>query len=116
MNRHRMISHILDDMEGSVAKYNDDNCEMVEYWDVYYETEDNCVCATLRLDGDDYIVSDVVVDSQVEKKHPRLEEALEGQKIDVSYMAKEIEERIEESKALERDPYAFYGVSRSDFV
>lgn len=116
MNEHKMISLLLEQMESSIYAASKDG-EMPEEQEFFYDTEDNCVSALLTHDIDGiYIVNSVQVDSQWNRKHPRIAEALEGKILDLSDLYKEMEEQREKAEALERDPYEFYGVSRWDFL
>lgn len=116
MNDHKMIRLILEQMESSIYTASRDG-EMPQKWEFMYDTEDNSVTALLTHDIDGiYIVNSVQTYSQWDRKHPRIEEALEGQILDLSDLYKDMEERKADAEALERDPYDFYGVSRWDFL
>lgn len=116
MNDHKMIRLILEQMESSIYTASRDG-EMPQEWEFMYDTEDNSVTALLTHDVDGiYIVNSVQTDSQWDRKHPRIEEALEGKILDLSDLYKDMEERKADAEALERDPYDYYGVSRWDFL
>lgn len=114
---HKTITALLDLMEAYIwQECNSDN-EMQDSLDYIYDNGDTSIIATLVHDHSGiYHVTEVGTDSYLCRQHPRIAEALEGKTIDLSDLYREVERRQEDEALMESDPYAFYGVSRGDFL
>jgi GTP cyclohydrolase II len=113
----RLIETMKSQMAQELSKCCYDEGVMQDEYEYMYDTEDSGVFVLLRNEGDGiYKAADVVADSRADKKHPNIEAALKDVTLDLSDVEKEIEETIDSQRRLTSDPYAYYGVSRSDFV
>jgi hypothetical protein len=94
-----------------------DQDRMVDEFNYAYDGWNNYLEAHLYSSGDNiYTIDEVFIHNDNECSRNNLIDALTGTVFDLSDTAYDIEERLKEREAYEHDPYAFYGVSRSDFV
>lgn len=101
--------------ELSESYYSEDT--MLDEYEYMYDTEDSVVFVRLQHEGGGmYRATDVIADSRAEKKHPNIEAALQGVILDLSDTYRELEEQKEKAKLFANDPYAYYGMSRWDFL
>lgn len=90
---------------------------MVDEFNYAYDGWNNYLEAHISSSGDNiYTVDEVFIHNDNERSRNNLVDALTGTVFDLSDTAYDIEERLKEREAYEHDPYAFYGVSRSDFL
>lgn len=117
MKRHALIERMIDEMEHELSEncYSEDT--MQDEYEYMYDTDDSGVFVRLRHEGGGtYRATDAIADSRAEKKHPNIEAALKGITLDLGDVYRELETQSDNMKRLAKDPYAYYGVSRWDFV
>lgn len=117
MKRHALIERIIEEMGHELSESCYSEYTMQDEYEYMYDTDDSGVFVILRHEGGGmYKVTDVIADSRAEKKHPNIEAALKGIALDLGDVYRELETDKNEAELLAKDPYAYYGVSRWDFV
>jgi hypothetical protein len=115
---HTAINNILGEMQDRLHLQCLSEETMVDTYRFLHDADGTTLAATLVNDGNDnYHAEDVQTESCCDRRHNLLTaEVARLAVFDMYATAQEIEEQRDDKARFTSDPYAYYGVSRSDFV
>ncbi len=113
----KRIKTLLEEIEGRIQRYCEENCEMPGTFEYDGRTDNNWVTVKLVHNGDGwYEVEDADIASMDGISRTCIEDALVGCTLDMTQTAEDVEDMIEDRRRYHRNTYDYNGVSPWDFL